>query len=108
MTQTSVVIHGTGSGFVAEIATEQHRFKADEPLSAGGSDTGPLPTSCFLRLWRMHRHDSHDVCQTEKFAARRNCGATTTNSRSHAEDCFRVPNGAKRRVSWTGSTAKLN
>lgn len=38
-----VVVRGRADGFAQEIVAGQHRFHADEPLAAGGTDTGPSP-----------------------------------------------------------------
>ena len=38
-----VVVRGGAAGFAQEITVGSHRLAADEPLSAGGTDTGPSP-----------------------------------------------------------------
>lgn len=38
-----VVVRGRADGFAQEIVAGTHRLKADEPPSAGGTDTGPSP-----------------------------------------------------------------
>lgn len=37
------VIHGPSTAFVQELQLGRHRLIADEPLAAGGTDTGPSP-----------------------------------------------------------------
>ena len=37
------VVHGRSSGFAQEIIVGGHRLVADEPMDAGGTDTGPSP-----------------------------------------------------------------
>src|SRR5579863_9033395 len=44
----SVVVKGSGAGFVQEIHAGPHRFHADEPASAGGKDAGPSPYDLLL------------------------------------------------------------
>ena len=44
----SVVVRGSAAGFVQEIHAGPHRFHADEPASAGGTDTGPSPYDLLL------------------------------------------------------------
>src|SRR5579862_3881940 len=44
----SVVVRGSAAGFAQEILAGQHRMTADEPLSAGGTDTGPSPYDLLL------------------------------------------------------------
>lgn len=44
----SVVVRGSASGFAQEILAGPHRMSADEPVSAGGTDTGPTPYDLLL------------------------------------------------------------
>jgi putative redox protein len=44
----SVVVHGSAAGFEQEIHAGRHRFHGDEPVSAGGTDTGPSPYEFLL------------------------------------------------------------
>lgn len=43
-----VVIHGSAKGFAQEITAGVHRLVADEPLAAGGTDTGPSPYDLLI------------------------------------------------------------
>jgi len=43
-----VVVHGSAKGFAQRIQVGRHRFNADEPVSAGGTDTGPGPYDLLL------------------------------------------------------------
>ncbi len=43
-----VVVRGNAKGFAQEIAVGRHRFRADEPVAAGGTDTGPGPYDLLL------------------------------------------------------------
>lgn len=43
-----VVVRGSASGFAQEIHAGSHRLPADEPVSAGGTDTGPSPYDLLL------------------------------------------------------------
>jgi uncharacterized OsmC-like protein len=44
----SVVVRGSADGFAQEILAGPHRMTADEPVSAGGTDTGPSPYDFLL------------------------------------------------------------
>ncbi len=44
----NVVVRGSTAGFAQEIVAGPHRFASDEPLSAGGTDTGPSPYDLLL------------------------------------------------------------
>jgi putative redox protein len=87
-TQTSVVIRGTGSGFAQEIVAGQHRLKADEPLSAGGTETGPTPYEFLLAAL-----GACTAMTVTMYARRKNWPLDAivvrlSHSKIHAEDCF--------------------
>ena len=44
----SVVVRGSAAGFAQVIHAGRHRLAADEPASAGGTDTGPSPYDLLL------------------------------------------------------------
>lgn len=44
----SVVVRGNAAGFAQEIHAGRHLIRADEPLSAGGTDTGASPYDLLL------------------------------------------------------------
>ena len=43
-----VVVRGDALGFAQEIEVGRHRFQADEPIAAGGTDAGPTPYDFLL------------------------------------------------------------
>ncbi|HEV2751533.1 MAG TPA: hypothetical protein VGV12_13505 [Gemmatimonadales bacterium] len=43
-----VVVRGSAKGWAQRIAVGRHRLNADEPVSAGGTDTGPGPYDLLL------------------------------------------------------------
>lgn len=45
---TGVVVHGSATGFAQEIVAGPHHLAADEPISAGGTNTGPSPYDFLL------------------------------------------------------------
>jgi putative redox protein len=44
----TVVVTGRADGFAQEIATGAHHLRSDEPVAAGGTDTGPDPYALLL------------------------------------------------------------
>ncbi|HUX68660.1 MAG TPA: OsmC family protein [Terriglobales bacterium] len=48
MSQPTVVVRGGGSGYGQEIEAGAHRLRADEPVAAGGGDSGPSPYDLLL------------------------------------------------------------
>jgi putative redox protein len=48
MSETDVIVSGDASGFSQKIVVGPHRLTADEPIDAGGKDTGPSPYDLLL------------------------------------------------------------
>ena len=48
MASIETVVSGSAKGFAQEIAVGSHRLTADEPLAAGGTDTGPGPYDLLI------------------------------------------------------------
>lgn len=44
----AVVVRGAASGFAQEILIGRHSLAVDEPVGAGGTDTGPTPYDLLL------------------------------------------------------------
>ena len=44
----AVSVRGIASGFAQNIETLHHHLKSDEPIEAGGTDTGPSPYDLLL------------------------------------------------------------
>ncbi len=82
-----VVVRGKASGFLQEVVSGKHRFRADEPASIGGSDAAPTPydyvlaglgacTSMTVALYaRRKKWPLEDVV------------VSLRHSRIHARDC---------------------
>ncbi len=43
-----VIVSGASTGFIQDVQMGRHRLVADEPISAGGADTGPAPYDLLL------------------------------------------------------------
>jgi putative redox protein len=48
MKEARVTVRGSGASFAQEIIAGTHHLRADEPPSAGGTDTGPTPYDLLL------------------------------------------------------------
>jgi putative redox protein len=86
--KTSVVVRGSGSGFAQEIFAGEHRLVVDEPLSAGGSDTGPTPYEFLLGAL-----GACTAITVTMYARRKNWPldgivVRLSHTKIHAEDCF--------------------
>lgn len=46
--EKTVVVSGSAAGFAQEVTVGRHALTADEPASAGGTDTGPDPYGLLL------------------------------------------------------------
>ena len=44
----SVLVRGSAAGFAQQIHAGSHRLHADEPVTSGGTDTGPSPYDLLL------------------------------------------------------------
>jgi len=82
-----VTVHGRAAGFAQEIAVGRHRLTGDEPVAAGGTDTGPNPYDYLLAAL------GSCISMTAAMYARRkrwSLDAVTVrlrHSRIHAVDC---------------------
>ena len=47
-TDFQVVVRGSAAGFAQEVRAGKHVFRSDEPVAAGGTDTGPGPYDLLL------------------------------------------------------------
>lgn len=45
---SEVFVRGSASGFAQEILVGRHRLTADEPVAAGGTESGPTPYDFLL------------------------------------------------------------
>jgi putative redox protein len=83
----TVVVRGGETGFAQEITAGPHQLTADEPISAGGTNTGPSPYNLLLAA--LGACTSMTVSM---YARRRGWpleGVTVRlrHSRIHAQDC---------------------
>ena len=87
VSETNVAVEGGPEGFAQTIEAGGHRLKGDEPISAGGADTGPSPYhyllaalgTCTSMTLRMYADRKGWPLQGVKVALR--------HHKVHAEDC---------------------
>ena len=82
-----VIVHGTAAGFAQEIEIGSHELYADEPVSFGGTESGPSPYDLLLAAL------GSCTSMTVGFYARKrrwpleNITVSLRHSRIHAADC---------------------
>jgi putative redox protein len=81
----TITVHGSAAGFAQEIAIEQHRLAADEPLSVGGTDTGPTP--CSGAALGSCTSLAVAMCAPRKRWPLESVTVRLSHSRVHAADC---------------------
>jgi uncharacterized OsmC-like protein len=82
-----VVVRGTSSGFVQEIVAGGHRLASDEPVSAGGTDTGPTPYDLLLAALGSCTSMTAGLYARRKGWPLQSVTVRLSHSRIHAEDC---------------------
>ena len=82
-----VIVHGTAASFAQEVEIDSHELYADEPVSYGGTDTGPTPYDLLLAAL------GSCTSMTIGFYARKrrwpveNITVSLRHSKIHATDC---------------------
>lgn len=82
-----VIVRGGGAGLTQEIVAGRHRLTADEPVTAGGEDSGPNPYDYLLAAL-----GSCTSMTISLYARRKEWPVTAVtvqleHSRVHAADC---------------------
>jgi putative redox protein len=82
-----VVVRGTGAGFDQEITAGRHRLAGDEPLTAGGTDTGPSPYDYLLTALGSCTSMTVGLYARRKAWPLEGVTVELRHSRIHAADC---------------------
>jgi len=85
--QGEVIVRGDASGFAQEIHAGKHHFNSDEPLSAGGTDTGPSPYDLLLAALGSCMSMTIAMYARRKTWPLESVTVTLRHSRIHAADC---------------------
>jgi uncharacterized OsmC-like protein len=88
-----VVVRGAAAGFVQEIVAGGHRLTSDEPVSVGGTDTGPTPYDLLLAALGSCTSMTAGVYARRKGWPLESVTVRLAHSRIHAEDCAKCETG---------------
>jgi len=84
----AVVVSETGEGkFQQEVTVGAHRFLADEPLKAGGLDSGPSPYDLLLAALGACTAMTMRLYAEHKSLPLRHVSVTLNHAKIHAADC---------------------
>ena len=82
-----VTVRGAADGFVQEIVAGQHRLRSDEPVSVGGTDTGPTPYDLLLAALGSCTSMTVGMYARRKQWPLTRVTVRLSHSRVHARDC---------------------
>ena len=83
-----VLVRGSGSGFAQEVVVaDRHRLMGDEPVSAGGTDTGPTPYDLLLAALGTCKSMTVGLYARRKGWPLESVTVSLSHSRIHAADC---------------------
>ena len=82
-----VIVRGDARGFAQEITAGTHHLRSDEPVSAGGTDTGPTPYDLLLAALGSCTSMTVSMYARRKQWPLDGVTVQLRHSRAHAEDC---------------------
>jgi uncharacterized OsmC-like protein len=82
-----VTVRGAADGFVQEIEAGRHRLRSDEPVSAGGTDTGATPYDLLLAALGSCTSMTVGMYARRKQWPLMRVTVRLSHSRGHATDC---------------------
>jgi len=83
----TVTVRGSASGFAQEITAGRHRLATDEPISAGGTDTGPSPYDLLLAALGSCTSMTISMYARRRSLPLKEVVVRLRHSKIHAEDC---------------------
>jgi putative redox protein len=84
---SEVVVHGSAAGFAQEIVIGPHRLTSDEPLDAGGANSGPSPYDLLLSALGSCTSMTIAIYARRKAWPLESVTLKLRHSRIHATDC---------------------
>jgi len=82
-----VIVHGTAAGFAQEVKVGSHELFADEPVSYGGTDTGPTPYDLLLAALGTCTSMTIGLYARKRQWPLQNITVSLRHSKIHAADC---------------------
>ena len=82
-----VVVEGDSSGFAQQWTAGRHRLPADEPVAAGGTDTGPSPYDILCAALGTCTSMTISLYARRKQWPLRSVAVHLRHSKIHASDC---------------------
>ncbi|HZA38749.1 MAG TPA: OsmC family protein [Candidatus Baltobacteraceae bacterium] len=82
-----VVVRGNARGFLQEVVNGKHTLRADEPVSAGGTDAAPSPYDYLLIALGVCTSMTVGLYARRKQWPLENITVSLRHSRIHAKDC---------------------
>ena len=82
-----VVVRGNARGFLQEVVSGKHNLRADEPVSAGGTDAAPGPYDYLLIALGVCTSMTVGLYARRKQWPLENITVSLRHSRIHAKDC---------------------
>jgi uncharacterized OsmC-like protein len=82
-----VIVHGTAAGFTQEIEIGSHELYADEPVSYGGTDTGPSPYDLILAALGSCTSMTIGLYARKRDWPLEKITVSLRHSKIHAQDC---------------------
>ena len=88
-----VIVRGGATGFAQEIESGRHRLVADEPVEAGGTDTGASPYYLLLAALGACTSMTVSMYARRKRWPLEEVTVRLRHSRIHAQDCAECETG---------------
>ena len=82
-----VVVRGPATGFAQDVVAGDHRLSSDEPVAAGGTNTGPTPYDLLLAALGTCISMTLGVYARRKDWPLESVTVRLNHSRIHAVDC---------------------
>ena len=82
-----VIVHGKAAGFAQEVEIDSHELYADEPVSYGGTDTGPTPYDLLLAALGSCTSMTIGLYARKRSWPLENIIVSLRHSKIHATDC---------------------